>query len=130
MPPPHAPRKPAASRRGEPSEACPQPSPAFPGFAWIRRQRGTETTMQNPTGPKVPTETPDPSAAQRKPEDGASDRPGFDLGGATDPSSKGAAGLPPAGPKGTAAAGSTANGRADGLGDLSGSRPGPAGPAR
>jgi hypothetical protein len=86
--------------------------------------------MQNPTGPKVPTETPDPSAAQRKPEDGASDRPGFDLGGASDPSSKGAAGLPPAGPKGTAAAGSTANGRADGVSGLSGSRPGPTGPAR
>lgn len=86
--------------------------------------------MQNPTGPKVPIETPDPNAAARKPEDGASDRPGFDLGGSADPSSKDAAGLPPGGPKGTVATGSTANGRADGLSDLSGSRPSPTGPAR
>jgi hypothetical protein len=83
----------------------------------------------NAGGPKVPTETADPKAAGRKPQDGA-DRPGFDLGGSSDPASKDAAGLAPGGPKGSTGAGSTASGRADGLTDPSGSRPGPTGPAR
>jgi hypothetical protein len=86
--------------------------------------------MTKATGPKVPTETAEPKAAARKPEGGGEDRPGFDLGGSTDSSTKGAAGLPPAGPKGTATGGSTGSGRADGLTDPSGSRPGPTGPAR
>jgi hypothetical protein len=87
-------------------------------------------TNANAGGPKVPTETADPKAAARKPDEGSADRPGFDLGGSSDASNKDAAGLPPAGPKGTTASGSTASGRADGLTDPSGSRPGPTGSAR
>jgi hypothetical protein len=87
-------------------------------------------TNPNPGGPKVPAETADPKAAARKPEAGSADRAGFDLGGSTDPANKEAAGLRPAGPKRLTAAGSTASGRADGLMDPSGSRPGPTGPAR
>lgn len=37
---------------------------------------------QNESGVNVPQEKPDPEAASRKPEEGAEDRPGFDLGGA------------------------------------------------
>jgi hypothetical protein len=87
-------------------------------------------TNASASAPKVPTETADPKAAARKPDPGSEDRPGFDLGGSTDPSSKEPAGLPPAGPKGTTASSSTASGRADGLTDPSGSRPDPTGPAR
>jgi hypothetical protein len=87
-------------------------------------------TNANASGPNVPTETADPRAAARKPGAGSEDRPGFDLGGSTDPSSEEAAGLPPGGPKGTTASGSTASGRAGGLTDPSGSRPSPTGPAR
>jgi hypothetical protein len=86
-------------------------------------------TKTNAGGPNVPTETADPEVAARKPA-GSADRPGFDLGGSADPTNKDAAGLSAAGPKGSTAAGSTASGRADGLTDPSGSRPGPTGPAR
>jgi hypothetical protein len=72
--------------------------------------------------PKVPTERPDPKAAARDPAAGSEDRPGFDLGGAVEPENKGQSQLPPRGPAGTAASGSTATGRAGGLTDPSGSR--------
>jgi hypothetical protein len=72
--------------------------------------------------PKVPTERPNPKAAGRDPRPGSMDRPGFDLGGAVDPDDKGQSQLPPRGPTGTAASGSTATGRASGLTDPSGSR--------
>ena len=59
-------------------------------------------------------------AAARDPK-GGQDRPGFDLGGAVEPENKGQSQLPPRGPAGTAASGSTATGRASGLTDPSGS---------
>lgn len=74
------------------------------------------------SGPKVPTERPDRQAAARDPKGGAEDRPGFDLGGAVEPENKGQSQLPPRGPAGSAASGSTATGRADGFSDPSGSR--------
>jgi hypothetical protein len=72
------------------------------------------------SGPKVPTERPDPEEAGRNPGAGSQDRPGFDLGGSSDPSNKEAAGLMEGGPKGSA---SSANaGRAGGRTDVSGSQ--------
>jgi hypothetical protein len=61
-------------------------------------------TQNRNSGPRVPTERPDPEAAERDPGPGAQDRPGFDLGGAVDPSN------------------TDAGGRATGLTDPSGSR--------
>jgi hypothetical protein len=54
------------------------------------------------SGPRVPTERPDPEEAARNPGFGAQDRPGFDLGGSTDESSKTEVGSStvPGGPKG------------------------------
>jgi len=74
------------------------------------------------TGPKVPLERPDKAAAGRDPKGAAEDRPGFDLGGAVEPENKGQSQLPPRGPAGSPASGSTATGRATGLTDPSGSR--------
>lgn len=71
--------------------------------------------------PKVPTERPDLEAAARGGGPDPEDRPGFDLGGASD--KDGATGnVIPGGPRGDAASGSTATGRASGLTDPSGSR--------
>ena len=47
--------------------------------------------------PSVPTERPDPKAAQQKPT-GSEDRPGFDLGGAKDRGGQTGQGTPAAGP--------------------------------
>lgn len=44
------------------------------------------TTNDGKIQPKVPTERPDPAAAARDPKGGGTDRPGFDLGGKSDPS--------------------------------------------
>ena len=77
--------------------------------------------MSNPTGPKVPAERPDPQAAARDPAAGSEDRPGFDLGGATDKTGTGSNTVP-GGPKGSPVAGTTGAGRATGLTDPSGSR--------
>jgi len=77
------------------------------------------------SGPRVPTEHPDAEAAGRDPEPGSQDRPGFDLGGAVDPSDKTqvGSGTIPGGPKGSTTGGTDAGGRATGLTDPSGSRP-------
>ena len=75
------------------------------------------------SGLKVPAERPDKLAAARDPKGDAEDRPGFDLGGAVEPENKGQSQLPPRGPAGSAASGSTATGRASGFSDPSGSRP-------
>ena len=72
--------------------------------------------------PQVPTERPDPKAAARDPGPGAEDRPGFDLGGATDEPTTVGSNTIPGGPRGTAAHGSDAGGRATGLTDPSGTR--------
>ena len=77
--------------------------------------------MTKEKGPKVPTERPDKAAAARDPKGKAEDRPGFDLGGAVEPDNKRQSQLPPRGPAGTPASGSTATGRAGGLTDPSGS---------
>jgi len=79
-------------------------------------------TNDNRSGLRVPAERPDKEAAARDPKAGAEDRPGFDLGGAVEPENKGQSQLPPGGPKGTAASGSTATGRAGGFSDPSGTR--------
>jgi len=74
--------------------------------------------------PKVPTERPDPKAAERRPDPDARDRPGFDLGGATEeqPSGPTAGNVRPRGPADDPAPGGTATGRASGATDVSGSR--------
>jgi hypothetical protein len=72
--------------------------------------------------PDVLTEYPDPKAAARDPRPGSEDRPGFDLGGAVEPEDKAQSQLPPRGPAGTVASGSTATGRASGLSDPCGGR--------
>jgi hypothetical protein len=74
------------------------------------------------SGLKVPAERPDKHAAARDPKGNAEDRPGFDLGGAVEPENKGQSQLPPRGPAGSAASGSTATGRAGGFSDPSGTR--------
>ncbi len=80
--------------------------------------------------PKVPTERPDPAAASRDPGPDATDRPGFDLGGAKrvhdettgdETSTAGTGNQPmpkvaPGGPLDTPGSGATATGRAGGLG--------------
>jgi hypothetical protein len=72
--------------------------------------------------PRVPTERPDPRAAARDPGPGAEDRPGFDLGGATEEPGTVGSNTVPGGPRGTVASGSDAGGRATGLSDPSGTR--------
>jgi hypothetical protein len=74
------------------------------------------------SGPRVPTERPDPQAAARDPGPGAEDRPGFDLGGAVDETTSVGSNTIPGGPKGSPASGTDAGGRATGLTDPSGSR--------
>ena len=74
------------------------------------------------SGLKVPAERSDKQAAARDPKGDAEDRPGFDLGGAVEPENKRQSQLPPRGPAGSAASGSTATGRASGLTDPSGTR--------
>ena len=76
------------------------------------------------SGPRVPTERPDPEAAGRDPGPGAQDRAGFDLGGAVDESNKTqvGSGTIPGGPKGSTTSGTDAGGRATGFTDPSGSR--------
>jgi hypothetical protein len=80
--------------------------------------------MANETrsGLKVPAERPDKKAAARDPKGDAQDRPGFDLGGAVQDENADQSQLPPRGPMGDAASGSTATGRAGGLSDPSGTR--------
>lgn len=46
-------------------------------------------TQTSKTGPRVPTEKPDPKEADRNPRPGSKDRPGFDLGGSVDESKAG-----------------------------------------
>ena len=67
-------------------------------------------------------ERPDKKAAARDPKGRAEDRPGFDLGGAVEPENKSQSQVPPRGPAGSPASGSTATGHASGLTDPSGSR--------
>src|SRR5215207_24191 len=74
------------------------------------------------SGPKVPTERPDPKAAARDPAAGSEDRPGFDLGGAVEDKPGIGSNTIPGGPKGSPATGTTGAGRATGFTDPSGSR--------
>ena len=74
------------------------------------------------SGPRVPTERPDPAAAGRDPGPGAEDRPGFDLGGAVEETNGVGSNTVPGGPKGSTSHGTDAGGRATGLTDPSGSR--------
>jgi hypothetical protein len=78
-------------------------------------------TSSKSTGPKVPLDRPDREAAARDPGPDAHDRPGFDLGGAKDEPGGGSSVIP-GGPKGSAASGGTATGRASGYTKPSGSR--------
>jgi len=80
---------------------------------------------QNPnSGPRVPTERPDPEDAARNPRPGSQDRPGFDLGGSMEPTDEAGvgSGTIPSGPKGSPSTGTDAGGRATGHTDPSGSR--------
>jgi len=80
-------------------------------------------TGHKPSGPSVPTEHPDPKAADRKPEAGSEDRPGFDLGGASSENTTAVgSNTVPGGPKSSTASGTNASGRAGGFTDPSGSR--------
>jgi len=76
------------------------------------------------SGPRVPTERPDPEDAARNPRPGSEDRPGVDLGGSVDDANATGAGSStiPGGPKGSPSSGTDAGGRATGLTDPSGSR--------
>lgn len=74
------------------------------------------------SGPRVPTERPDPKAAARDPGPNSRDRPGFDLGGAREDKTGVGSGTIPGGPKGSPSKGTDAGGRATGLSDPSGSR--------
>ncbi|RDI62455.1 hypothetical protein [Microvirga subterranea] len=77
-------------------------------------------TGHKPSEPRVPTERPDPKAANRKPEAGSEDRPGFDLGGASDENTTGVgSNTVPGGPRSSTSSGSNASGRADGSGSES-----------
>src|SRR5919112_4621435 len=71
------------------------------------------------SGPQVPQERPDPEAAARPSEGG--DRPGFDLGGASEEATGVGSSVIPGGPKGSPASGSDAGGRDTGYTDPSGS---------
>jgi hypothetical protein len=74
------------------------------------------------SGPRVPTEQPDPKAAARDPGAGAQDRPGFDLGGAKGDANAVGSTTIPGGPKGSPSSGVDAGGRATGSSDPSGAR--------
>jgi hypothetical protein len=79
------------------------------------------TKHQN-SGPRVPTERPDPKAAGRNPEPGAQDRPGFDLGGAVEETNAVGSNTIPGEPRSSTSKGTDAGGRATGSTDPSGSR--------
>ena len=79
-------------------------------------------TSDPKSGPRVPTERPNPEAAARDPGPGAEDRPGFDLGGAVEDANSVGSNTVPGGPKGSTSHGTDAGGRATGLTDPSGSR--------
>ena len=79
-------------------------------------------TQNQSSGPRVPTERPDPEAAARDPGPGAEDRPGFDLGGAVEDANSVGSNTIPGGPKGSTSHGTDAGGRATGLTNPSGSR--------
>jgi len=79
-------------------------------------------TSDQRSGMKVPSERPDPKAADQKPGPDAEDRPGFDLGGSADEATTVGSGTIPGGPKGSTSHGTDAGGRATGLTDPSGSR--------
>ena len=81
-------------------------------------------TKDSNSGPRVPTERPDPEVAGRDPGPGAQDRPGFDLGGAVNENNANTVGSNtiPGGPKGSPSNGTDAGGRATGMTDPSGSR--------
>ena len=79
-------------------------------------------TQNKDSGPRVPTERPDPEAAARDPGPGAEDRPGFDLGGAVEDANSVGSNTIPGGPKGSTSHGTDASGRATGLTNPSGSR--------
>jgi hypothetical protein len=81
-----------------------------------------EMTTDPKSGPRVPTERPDPEAAARDPGAGAEDRPGFDLGGAVEDANGVGSNTIPGGPKGSTSHGTDAGGRATGLTNPSGSR--------
>jgi hypothetical protein len=87
-------------------------------FVHTDREISMSADPKTGAGPKAPTERPDPDIAARKPEAGAKDRPGFDLGGAEDRDQGGGM----ADPKGSAAEGPAGLGRARGVSDPSGSR--------
>ena len=67
------------------------------------------------SGPRVPTERPDPEDAARNPRPGSQDRPGFDLGVSVDEPGAAGSGSVPGGPKGSPSSGTDAGGRATGL---------------
>ena len=71
--------------------------------------------------PKVPTERPNREAASRDPE-GGQDRPGFDLGGASEDEPSGPKNTIPGGPR-SSPAGRAATGAASGAGSGEGSGP-------
>ena len=79
-------------------------------------------TSDPKSGPRVPTERPDPEAAARDPGPGAEDRPGFDLGGAVEDANSVGSNTVPGGPKGSTSHETDAGSRATGLTDPSGSR--------
>ncbi|WP_445502008.1 hypothetical protein [Microvirga sp. G4-2] len=64
------------------------------------------------SGPRVPTERPDPADAARNPRPGSQDRPGFDLGGSVnEPNATGTgSNTVPGGPKGGTPSGTDAAG--------------------
>ncbi len=72
------------------------------------------------SGPQVPQERPDSKAAARPVKGG--DRPGFDLGGASEEATGVGSNVIPGGPKGSPASGTDAGGRDTGYTNPSGSR--------
>jgi len=78
------------------------------------------------SGPKAPTEHPDPAAAAQG--GSGQDRAGFDLGGAKDKDAGGAGTTIPGGPKGGVGQGSDAAGHASGAGNRGSAAQPPASP--
>lgn len=68
------------------------------------------------SGPRVPTERPDPEDAARNPMPGSKDRPGFDLGGSVDQANATGtgSGTMPGGPKGSPSSGADSVSDSDG----------------
>jgi hypothetical protein len=73
-----------------------------------------EMTTDPKSGPRVPTERPDPEAAARDPGAGAEDRAGFDLGGAVEDANGVGSNTIPGGPKGSTSHGTDAGRPGDG----------------